>query len=85
MNDKIRAVDNSSNQPRSYADIEQDFNHSHYTAEGVTGLMFEMANHCIETDNKTKTSSAYAVQAAVFDMKKAFSELLDLYLKEKAE
>ena len=85
MNDKIRVVDNSNNQQRSYADIEQEFNHSHYTAEGTAGLMFEMANHHIEIDNAVMCSATYTVQAAVCDMKKAFTELLDLYLKEKAE
>lgn len=83
MNDKVRLVDHSSNQPRSYADIEQQFNHSHFTAEATAGLMFEVANHHIKINDKIACSATYAVQAAVTDMQKAFDELLSLYLKEK--
>ena len=66
---------------RNIFDIESDFNHQKFIAEGVTGLLFSAANNDTLDDlNKSQLVSAiYAADTANFTMGEIFDELSVLY------
>ena len=75
------------NQPeaRSWSDIEGDFNHVHFTAEAVTGLLDSLINQNNGEPNSinanTLRSATYTAHTGVTEMRKHFEELLNVHVQ----
>ena len=80
---KTKDLKTTQPEPRQWGDIEGDFNHVHYTANAVTGLLDSLANqnnaNSDSIDKESFCSATYAAHCAVVEMGKHFNELLNVH------